>query len=504
MFPLLQIFSFSSDFCSLVDCADVWVAGGLCGHASFDRQHDKMSGHGLQMPSIACRTPSSLPGALIVDPTVRKIIEEYDGLKVSENAIWLLIVAVRQYVRTVLEKTVRQTEFIREKTLPQVSLSSAALLAGIGKMAPGFGRGAPQDTTTTITSMKPTSQEKYVISPLDIALYLSSASTAFGAPISGSASRLAYERSVQSSFSPAFPASPAAVRPLHNFLVKTMQEKIKTIDTIARQDFRAGLQDTSWSPHPVPSPSPVNGGQQHRTLSAGLGRGAKDLAALKARAEISAKEAAVDPARTFGGSQVGSGPPGGATPLTSRSSTPVTTNTTSTKESVRHVQSQGGDMNLSSEKGKNPSMRPPTTVAQRGHIHSMDSSLGQAGPAQLAGVPTGAFRQQGSVPLYNVPLVGLGREVNSSTPIQHTVLPSGLDIAPAPPANVGSPQLPNGQAKASQPSTSGSEAAVQNGTAPHQSSPGISDDASAQASLGDEKTNGPRPTLPAQANGTSS
>jgi hypothetical protein len=321
---------------------------------------------------------------------------------------------------------------------------------------------------------------------------------------------------------------------LHNFLLKAMWEKIGTIDAIARKDFRAGLQDASWSPHPVPSPRPVNGSQQYRTLSGGLGRGAKDLAALKARAEAAAKEAAVDPAIASGErSPAGSGPPGGATPLTSRSSTPVTTNTTATKAFERHVQSQGGDVNASSKEAHGALMRPPTTtVAQIGQMHAVDSSGGQG--AQLAGVPPGAFRQQGNIPLYTGPLAPWGRGMNPSTSMQHAAFPQTLarglvDIAPAPPfappANVGAPQpaanagasqLITGQAMASQPSLSGTDSVVQNGAAPHQQSAiGIGPASSASSSgpipgrgvgstqATDEKN--ALPTLPASVNnGTAS
>jgi hypothetical protein len=46
-----------------------------------------------------------LPGALDIDPLVRKLASR-SGVKVSDNAVWLIIVAVREYSSSLLKKII--------------------------------------------------------------------------------------------------------------------------------------------------------------------------------------------------------------------------------------------------------------------------------------------------------------------------------------------------------------------------------------------------------------
>lgn len=64
--------------------------------------------------------PSSrLPGALEVDPLVRKLAS-HSGLKVYDNTVWMLVVAAREYSSSLIKKIVANDQDFRSGHAPQV------------------------------------------------------------------------------------------------------------------------------------------------------------------------------------------------------------------------------------------------------------------------------------------------------------------------------------------------------------------------------------------------
>ena len=148
------------------------------------------------------RESSCIPAALIVDPMARAAVRER-SMHVSENAVWLLTVAVKEYTSSLLKHSISHRLNQERGSVPKPgsccdnTLANHSLAAKKGSSSKtggidddvGGGKGTPQQES-----------RGSCLGPLDIltgSMQLGGSSTS---NLGGSASRFALERCFQSSF----------------------------------------------------------------------------------------------------------------------------------------------------------------------------------------------------------------------------------------------------------------------------------------------------------------
>ena len=239
---------------------------------------------------------SCLPGALAIDPVVRFMVEE-GGLKVSENAIWLLVVAVREYVATTLKKTITRSKSISESQLLAFSVPDTIDLFPKRKY-----KDKKSTATPCVLQANSNPKPRGCITSLDIASVLCARPSY--SPIGGLESHLAYERCIQSSYVQVHTTSQAECDLVCQYIFSSIENRGKSkrqVAAVSRNDdsknaifippvfessnlsLKITKDDTAL--HQASPPYQPHVSRSHAMRrSPGMGRGAKDLAALKARA----------------------------------------------------------------------------------------------------------------------------------------------------------------------------------------------------------------------------
>lgn len=287
---------------------------------------------------------SSIPGALVVDPVVRKIAQQSE-MQVSEIAIWLMAVAVKEHSTNVLRAAISQKEAIAQGELATPVLKFPKVLAVAAKM--GSKKDLSQDPATSIILEKGSNQTPRKLTALDV--YAGSAMMPFGSigSVGGSVSRNVLERSLHVSYD-SLPVVPDDdfVHVQHFVTDQIRAEaRTRTVPPKAREDERdsrppenhenatstmypAKHQNSFAVPPPAPAqprkieapvapqvqqrpvptqqvdgnanvPTPSEDGD--KALPRGLGRGAKNLAALMQRTSTSTPPAGQDDDTKKGG-----------------------------------------------------------------------------------------------------------------------------------------------------------------------------------------------------------
>jgi len=234
---------------------------------------------------------SCLPGALIVDPLVRSMVED-SGLKVSENAIWLMIVATREYITSLLKGTISNRQVFSRRRL---------LVSPIREDVEQFNMGMSKRNNDEVLAPKLQPEKRLdkldCITALDIASFLSTRPSY--STVGGIESHLAYERCLQSSFGPRQTSSldefNLVCQQISVGIERTARNKRKVTGVYQTSDTKdliflppiaeakkSKVETTSRSATPF-SPQPRVSQSNSQRSSPGMGRGAKDLAALKAR-----------------------------------------------------------------------------------------------------------------------------------------------------------------------------------------------------------------------------
>ena len=241
-----------------------------------------------------------LPGALIVDPHVR-MIAQGAGLNVSENAVWLLVVAMKEYSSAILRNAVSSVNALEnDESLPPPSIAPQML-----------GR---RDYFHLHTNAKPsqTSAEQKSITSLH--MHALTAGMQVGAPFSlgGCSSRLTFETSLFGALDNSVVADRTAFADLQAFMTSALapsaeRMKVEDQEPNARTDATVPIslvKDENLDQAELASigssqPLTEASGsiELERTPFGGLGRGAKDLASLKARSSILQKNV---PPSSFG------------------------------------------------------------------------------------------------------------------------------------------------------------------------------------------------------------
>lgn len=138
----------------------------------------------------------SIPGALTVDPLVRKIADECD-MQVSELAVWMMVVAVREHATNVLRAALSQKEGMEQQELVPRTFRFPNVLANATKPPPK--KDSNQESGKPSTADKATrAQRKLTV--LDIYAGSSTMPCGHVGSLGGSLSRDVLERSLHAAF----------------------------------------------------------------------------------------------------------------------------------------------------------------------------------------------------------------------------------------------------------------------------------------------------------------
>ena len=251
-----------------------------------------------------------LPGALAVDPMVRRLVRE-NHLKASETAIWLLIIAVREYVQSVLKDTMTNLAAVdSEQALGPIVFTPCAISSGkMGELEADvyYNKEDKDDSQkkvaaietniptkeNAVVEVKPSAREKKRrITSLDIASALNGRRMS-ARSLAGSVPSLAYERCCHASFIGNLPSPPQALDSLKAFIVDSIESAAKKPKHERRDPGPIAIAPTVTVEPGIPkpkkaSPRDTSGGSNHMPTG-GLGKEAKNLAELKTRAATAAE-----------------------------------------------------------------------------------------------------------------------------------------------------------------------------------------------------------------------
>lgn len=208
-----------------------------------------------------------VPGALIIDPQVRKLADSH-GLKVTEHAVWLLTVAVKEFATSFISKVLSTKEAVTMGRVPPHLTRQFVVSHRLGV-----------ERSNEASKADEPCNSKKVIDSSDLHTVIANLPIS-SRSLSGSVSRTVFERSLSSAVDSSFVLGGSAFDALKKHIIK----KITPIESKGpRSDYLTVTPTHAVHHGNVPHP--------HDNLTdrithpvRGLGRGAKDLAALKARA----------------------------------------------------------------------------------------------------------------------------------------------------------------------------------------------------------------------------
>jgi hypothetical protein len=226
-----------------------------------------------QSPQVTDVASTRISGAMIIDPHVRKLAES-SNMKITEHAVWLLVVAVREFSTSLLNKTLSTSHAVDAGRVPPRLTRSFAL---------------PQNAWTAeekddLPNSSPSISPLKCITSSDIHAVIANLPTSFRT-LSGSVSRPVFERSLHSSFCGTLVMGGSAFDDVKQYIVSMV--------TPSESKRSTPHAETSVPPSIIPPIQVTHSGSntaeellkgRKSPLTRGLGRGAKDLAALKARA----------------------------------------------------------------------------------------------------------------------------------------------------------------------------------------------------------------------------
>lgn len=276
-----------------------WTASGVPENYSTLSDDTKLS-LCLEKTPVLSSNSSPLPGALSMDPLIRSMAEK-EGLKVSENAIWLIMVGMREYVKSLMKNTISCMNSINEANeLPEVS----ELIQAIGPVSKDRvttfkGGDFSQPLTTTTTG------KRKCISALDLTSYLMLSTVTCGRNPSN---RNSFDQCFMSAFNSVLMSSQSDFESFKDSIVSgidiksTKKQKTEKADRdpifsppenmkkeMGSQD-RVKTQEKNGGSVAESKPA-AQSNARRQTAMRGMGRGAKNLSALKARAAAAARAA---------------------------------------------------------------------------------------------------------------------------------------------------------------------------------------------------------------------
>ncbi|CAB9501189.1 expressed unknown protein [Seminavis robusta] len=265
---------------------------------------------------------ASMPGAMVVDPRVREIVHS-EGMRVSENAVWLFVVAVKEYAKSMISKTVQSKEAIRKHRIPPKP-ESRTILCKPNPKTKAISKKDSHDKKSN-AKRKVSLDQNRVISATDLSMVGGKMQMGPIGSLGGTVSRLACERTTFAPTNSNNVLKGGAFDEVRSFLTselwsaslekqnelrgRRLQAKSSASPkppnnegqnenaSAKKEDFSApkpaAKQQTTAAERRT-SRSPVPGlGRGGKNL--GLGRGAKNLAALMARTSAAAPRPANPP-----------------------------------------------------------------------------------------------------------------------------------------------------------------------------------------------------------------
>lgn len=232
---------------------------------------------------LAARSSMRIPGAIVIDPYVRKLSEPA-GIKASENAVWLIVVAMKEYTKSLLESTISTIKAVEAGLVPH-------RLAGNHLILPRKRTAAEQDDTSAPEPIKPPGYPTKCITSLDLHGVTANLPTS-ARSLSGCVSRTTFERSL--AYDSSVFEGGTAFDELKKYIVSSLTQPDAKRLRVESPELQA--PDTAANKKSVEEDLK----SQKSSPSRGLGRGAEDLAALKARASTPAKSSNDDAAVTSG------------------------------------------------------------------------------------------------------------------------------------------------------------------------------------------------------------
>lgn len=267
---------------------DIWTATGrepLISTSGGEAEYNHALIDKKEIADIHRHAPC-LPGTLALDPKIREYIREESGLKVSEPAIWLLVVSVREYVQSLLKDTVSNLSSVETKqALDAIEFSEASKRSGnmddAEKKIPAYeGMSTPtkENTNGSVTKETFENGKKRRITPLDLASAMTSTRLSAAGTLSGSVSHVAYERCCHMPFKEDHLFSPEAFGSVQSFVVDSMESASKKPRHDPAPPVAAGASKE------LPGKKPSGGTNSNVPPNGDTGKESKELAALKARA----------------------------------------------------------------------------------------------------------------------------------------------------------------------------------------------------------------------------
>lgn len=214
-------------------------------------------------------TSLRIPGAIIADPHIRRCVDAA-GMKASENAIWLLVVAVKEFTKHILENTLSAVQAVKAGHVPPRITTHPMSLAG-KRHSPDFAK--PNQDATIAALAK-------IITLNDLHAVTSNLPTSEQSLI-GCVSRSTFEYGLFSSCDNDLSIGGRAFDDLKAYIVSSITPPEPKRMKVQAPHQKTQTASLTTSVRTVPD-EPFMGRKSPPVR--GLGRGAKDLAALKARA----------------------------------------------------------------------------------------------------------------------------------------------------------------------------------------------------------------------------
>jgi hypothetical protein len=220
---------------------------------------------------VVGKRSNCIPGALAIDPYLRKVTQA-TGMTVSEQASWLLVVAMKEYTKELIKSVIDASKATQDGELPLNALpafnSKPKALSKKRDIQDNLAATEHCDVRRCITSF-------------DVHAFTSRTRVGNARSIGGSVSRQAFESSMFASLPAPVTCGGSDYDHLHSFITSKFEESFGK----PRLDEKVSIKTQVDPNQPEGS-----GGRLTSMKPGGLGRGAKDLASLKMRSSINAKK----------------------------------------------------------------------------------------------------------------------------------------------------------------------------------------------------------------------
>jgi hypothetical protein len=243
-------------------------------------------------------------------------------MRVAENAIWLLVTAMKEFAQTALRNCVQQKIAVKSGELPPTPLIRQRVV----HRKRDIGNHSSENDDAMFSNAD--SASKCCITAMDVFSLTASMSIGGARSIAGTVSRPAFEKALLSSYAGSIEPRPDGFDGLKDFIVTKISPSLAAKVTYdgaspAQPVDASGIVTSSTVPRASSKPSSH---PRQNQGGGGLGRGAKDLGALRARSitQRSASTAAVV-----------------ATSVASVVTTTTTTDSSQSARSSAHNQGQG-------------------------------------------------------------------------------------------------------------------------------------------------------------------